>query len=264
MSAVLGRAICIFEAWAYQLYKFALTIFFSIAVCFLVGWERQSSRDVYLDSVTDVRYQREVYEKAVLFLKEQNFSKAYEYFNQCSRDFPFAGVARKSLLMSAFVQYSAGKYQQAASLGEEYITQYPESKNVDYVYYLVGMSYAQMIRDVPYDQRATKLMLQYMSRIVERYTNSPYVKGARFYVTVGRNQLAAKEVEIGRYYLKRGEYVAAIPRFQLVLANYSDAEHAEEAMARLVEAYVALALMDEAREVVSLIQERYPQGYWAR
>ncbi|WP_244464377.1 outer membrane protein assembly factor BamD [Candidatus Liberibacter africanus] len=227
-------------------------------------WSRRYSDDYFLNNIVNIERHNESYENAVQLMKNNDFNGSYKIFSEILRDFSFSNLARKSLLMAAFSQYSAGKYKESATLGEQYLAQYPGSQNIDYVYYLVGMSYANMIRDVHYDQQPARLMLQYMSQIVRQYKDSVYFKGARFYVTVARNQLAAKEMDIGRYYLDNGEYTSSILRFQLVVEQYSDTEQLEEAMVRLVESYFALGLMDEARDMAFLIQEQYPQGYWSQ
>ncbi|ADR52570.1 outer membrane assembly lipoprotein YfiO [Candidatus Liberibacter solanacearum CLso-ZC1] len=247
------------------MYRFVLTIFFISTLSFLASCKHQNqpSQNFIFPSISDKKYQRNLYEKAVELLENKNFEKASKEFYSFSKELPFNDVARKALLMSAFAKYKTKKYLSSASLGEEYIAQYPNSEDIDYVYYLVGMSYAQKIRNVSYDQHPTQSMVQYMSEILEKYPKSPYSKGAQFYLSIGRNQLAGQEMYVGRYYLKNKEYVSAILRFQLVIANYFDTEQVEEAMARLVEAYFMLGLVDEATSMASVIQQKYPKGLWS-
>ncbi|MEG8099041.1 outer membrane protein assembly factor BamD [Candidatus Liberibacter brunswickensis] len=246
------------------MYKFALTIFFTSTLLLLVSCKKQFTDDYSLGAVVNVKYQRDSYERAVRLIKEQDFEQSYKIFIGIVKDLPFSNVSRKALLMAAFSEYSAGKYQNSATIGEQYIDQYSESQDIDYVYYLVGMSYLNLIRDVYYDQRPTYLMLEYMGQIVSKYKNSPYFNGAKFYVSVGRNQLAAKEMEIGIYYMKQEEYESAVLRFQSLISNYSDTEQVEEAMVRLIEAYYSLDLIDEARDMFGAMQKCYPQGYWSK
>ncbi|EMS36010.1 outer membrane protein assembly factor BamD [Candidatus Liberibacter americanus] len=243
------------------MYKLSLNIFLIITIFSLIGCGG------YIDiSKVGISSQPKnvLYSQGLDYLQNRRFSDAYNKFKEISVNFPFSEDGRKALLMSAFVKYSIKEYSKAAAIGKQYIDKYPRYPNIDYVYYLIGVCYANMIRDVSYDQLSSISMIEYMNKIVKEYPGSNYVESARFYIRLGRNQLAAKEMDIGRYYLQNKEYTSAILRFHNVVREYFDTEQIEEALARIIEVYVMMGLVNEASNVSYILQNNYPQGFWCQ
>ncbi len=152
---------------------------------------------------------------------------------------PYSEYARKSMVMGAFTNYRQGNYEEAINAGKRYVQLYPSSEDAAYAQYIVGLSYFRQIRDVTQDQKESRRAIEAMDEVIQRWPDSPYVEDARTKVRFARDQLAGKEMQIGRYYLERREYIAAAKRFRYVVENYSNTRHIEEALARLVEAYYA-------------------------
>ncbi|MBY7649466.1 MAG: outer membrane protein assembly factor BamD [Candidatus Liberibacter europaeus] len=243
------------------MYKFSFTLFFIIIISALVSCKHNidiSKVGISSDS------QELIYDNGIEYLQNKRFREAYTKLHELVENFPFSKGARKALLMSAFAKYRSGQYAEAVSIGKSYLEQYPRHSNNDYVYYLVGLSYANMINNVYYDQRFTILMIENMDNIVKNYPGSPYADKARLYVRLGKNQLAAKEMYLGRYYLKSKEIVSAILRFQYVIKYYYDTEQIEEALARLVEAYLLIGLVEDSWDILYVLQKNYPRGFWCQ
>ncbi|MBA5724292.1 outer membrane protein assembly factor BamD [Candidatus Liberibacter sp.] len=207
---------------------------------------------------------RIVYAQGVQYIQAKKLAQAYKKFQEVIQASPLSELGRKARFMSAFVKYRLQEYSEAADIGRAYILQYSEDRDSDYMHYLVGMCYMNKIRDVPYDQKPAELLIYYMDQLIRKYPDSQYVDRAKSYVLLARNQLAAKEMQIGRYYLEDKECFAAIQRFRVVVESYSDTEQVEEALSRLVEAYLMLGLVNEATDISVVLKKNYPQGFWRK
>ncbi|MBL0849125.1 MAG: outer membrane protein assembly factor BamD [Candidatus Liberibacter ctenarytainae] len=245
------------------MYRFALTLFIVVMVFPMMGCRHQK-----YESISDIGISSQspelTYAEGVKYLQKGLFLQSYKKFQEIVHSSPFSKEARKALFMSAFVKYRNGQYEEAALIGTDYITKYGGSEDIDYMYYLSGICYFEMIRNVSHSQTPARNMVAYMENLVVNYPHSSYAKSAQSYIRIGRNQLAAREMHIGRYYLTQEEYISAITRFQGVVRHYSDTEQAEEALARIIEAYFKVGLIGESREILSLLQKKYPQGYWCQ
>jgi outer membrane protein assembly factor BamD len=139
---------------------------------------------------------------------------------------------------------------------------YPSTDDADYAMYIIGLCYFRQIRDVTQDQKEARQTVQTMQEVVTRWPDSEYVEDAKAKIRFANDQLAGKEMQIGRYYLERREYLAAIKRFRSVVETYSNTRHIEEALARLVEAYYAMGLTDEAQTAAAVLGQNYPDSQW--
>jgi len=195
-------------------------------------------------------------------MERKDWSNAVLLFDEVERQHPYSIWARRSMLMAAYANYQARKYNDAIDVAQRYIALHPGSRSAPYAYYLVGVCHYDQILDVGRDQSETKLALDALRQVVRRYPNSAYARDARLKIDLTMDQLAGKDMTIGRWYLKRGYNLAAISRFHHVIDTYQTTTHTPEALHRLVEAYVRLGVMDEAVQVASVLGYNYPGSQW--
>lgn len=203
-----------------------------------------------------------LYNQGLANLNAGRINEASKKFEAVDRQHPYSEYARKSLVMSAFTNYRQGKYEEAITAGQRYVQLYPSTEDAAYAQYLIGLSYFRQIRDVTQDQRESRRAIEAMEAVVQRWPDSEYVEDANTKIRFARDQLAGKEMQVGRYYLERREYLASIKRFRYVVENYSNTRHIEEALARLVEAYFAMGLASEAQAAAAVLGHNYPESQW--
>jgi len=204
----------------------------------------------------------ELYNKGLAYMNAGKLKDAVKNFDEVDRQHPYSEEARKALIMSAFSSYRRGEYDNTVQTSTRYLTLYPGSQDAAYAQYLLAQSYFARIPDVTRDQTKTQKALDAMQEIVTHYPDSEYVDDARKKILITRDQLAGKEMQIGRYYLERREYVAAINRFKTVATQYQDTREVEEALERLVEANLAMGLVGEAQTAAALLGHNFPDSRW--
>ena len=195
-------------------------------------------------------------------LGRRNYSEAIQGFEEVDRQHPYSEWARRSLLMSAYAQYQQNKYEDAISGAQRFAALYPGNESAVYAYYLISICYFEQIVDVGRDQRMTELALASLNELVQRYPQSEYARDARLKIDMTQDQLAGKEMEIGRYYLREGQQLGAIGRFRRVIDVYQTTTHVPEALHRLVEADLSMGLVDEATKVGAVLGYNYPGSEW--
>ena len=203
-----------------------------------------------------------LYNQGLANLNAGNLKEAGRKFEAVDRQHPYSEFARKSMVMGAFTQYRQGNYDEAINTGKRYVSLYPSSEDAAYAQYIVGLSYFRQIRDVTQDQKESRRAIEAMEEVIQRWPESQYVDDARTKVRFARDQLAGKEMQVGRYYLERREYIAAVKRFRYVVENYSNTRHVEEALARLTETYYAMGLTSEAQTAAAVLGHNYPESQW--
>lgn len=203
-----------------------------------------------------------LYNQGLANLKAGNVGEAQKKFDAIDREHPFSDWARKALVMSTFLKYRSGDYQEAVTTGTRYMNQYPNTADSAYVQYLIGLAYSKQIPDVTQDQRASAQTIEAMQKVVDNYPKSEYVDDAQTKIRFARDQLAGKEMQVGRYYLERKEYLASIQRFRIVVERYPNTNQVEEALARLVEAYYGLGIVQEAQAAAAVLGHNYPDSQW--
>jgi outer membrane protein assembly factor BamD len=204
----------------------------------------------------------QLYNQGLANLNAGRLKEAGRKFDAVDRQHPYSEYSRKSMVMGAFTQYRQGNYDEAINAGKRYVQLYPSSPDAAYAQYIVGLSYFRQIRDVTQDQKESRRAIEAMEEVIQRWPDSEYVEDARTKVRFARDQLAGKEMQIGRYYLERREYIAAVKRFRYVVENYSNTRHVEEALARLTEAYYAMGLTSEAQAAAAVLGTNYPDSQW--
>jgi outer membrane protein assembly factor BamD len=218
-----------------------------------------SKNEVYVEKPVD-----DLYNKAMDALVEENFVTAAKNFDQVESQHPYSVWATKAQLMQVYAQYEAGNYNDAVIAADRFIQLHPGNRDVAYAYYLKAICYYMQIVDVGRDQKLTELALKALDDIVRRFPDSKYARDAKLKLDFTRDHLAGKEMEIGRYYLKRTEYLAAMNRFKRVVDNYQTTTHIPEALERLVECDLALGLTAEAKANAAVLGYNYPGSQWYR
>ncbi len=195
-------------------------------------------------------------------LKKGKPKTAAFLFDEVERLFPYSNVAKDAMLMSAVASYQAQEYDKAVLSAERFIGFYPSDDQTDYARHIVAQSYYEQIVDVGRDQGTTIQAKQALDELIARHPDSKYAKDAVIKRDLTIDQIAGKEMAVGRYYLKNGQYIGAINRFQTVAKNYDTTSHVEEALHRLVEANLALGLVDEAKANAAVLGFNYPGSNW--
>ncbi|WP_274628351.1 outer membrane protein assembly factor BamD [Arvimicrobium flavum] len=223
----------------------------------------QSSDDIDLATyVEQTDPADQLYNEGLANLNAGRLKEAGRKFAAIDRQHPYSEYARKAMVMSAFTNYREGNYEEAINSGKRYVQLYPSSEDAAYAQYIVGLSYFRQIRDVTQDQKESRRAIEAMDEVVQRWPDSEYVDDAQSKIRFARDQLAGKEMQIGRYYLERREYIASIKRFRYVVENYSNTRHVEEALARLTEAYYAMGLAQEAQAAAAVLGQNFPDSQW--
>ncbi|WP_317993477.1 outer membrane protein assembly factor BamD [Bartonella gliris] len=203
-----------------------------------------------------------LYNQALANLDSGRLKEASKKFLTIEKQYAYTDWGRKSLVMGAFTNYRLGKYDDSISMAQRYITLYPGADDSAYAYYIIGLSSFRRIPDVTRDQRDTKRAVAAMQLLVERYPQSEYVQDAKAKIRFGREQLAGKEMQVGRYYEEGRRYLAASRRFRTVVEEYSDTNQIEEALFRLTEVNLALGLISEAQTAAAILGRNYPKSEW--
>ncbi len=220
----------------------------------LAGCAGGRSNERPLDSYTA----EEIFKKGELELETGKRPKdALVYFQEVERLYPYTEYAKRALIMQAYAHHKAKDYPEARDAAQRFLDFYPGDEDAPYALYLMALSYYDQIDDVGRDQGITFQALSGMRDVIETYPDSEYARSAILKFDLAFDQLAAKEMEVGRYYLKRGHYTAAINRFRTVVADFQTTTHTAEALHRLVECYLALGLTDEAQTAGAILGHNY-------
>lgn len=195
-------------------------------------------------------------------LDEGNLTIAAGLFDEVERQHPYSPWARRAQLMSAFTNYLAGDYNAAIQTAQRFLSIHPGNKDAPYAYYLISLSYYEQISDVDRDQKITGQALTALQELQRRYPNTAYAADARLKIDLVNDHLAGKEMEIGRFYQKSGQWLAAQMRFQIVVDKYQTTSHAAEALYRLTETSLALGLKGEANKYAAVLGANYPGSEW--
>lgn len=218
--------------------------------------------DTYKPEIVPVTPAEELYNEGLAKNAKGDFEGAYKAFDTINRQNPGTQWAQKSLIMQTYAAYEGGRYDDSANSATRYISLYPNSQDAAYAQYLLAMSYYKQVPDVTRDQAATQKAVAAFEVLIQRYPRSEYTADAKFKVQVVRDQLAGHEMEIGRFYLKKRNYTAAINRFREVVARYQTTREVEEALMRLTEAYTALGIMNEAQTAAAVLGHNFPDSQW--
>jgi outer membrane protein assembly factor BamD len=204
-----------------------------------------------------------LYNEGLYLLNAKNDAKtAAKRFEEVDRQHPYSEWARKSLIMSAYAYYQMQSYDDSITAAKRFLQLHPGSPDAAYAQYLVGASYFDRIRDISRDQDTTDKAIAALDEVVRKYPTSEYAVAAKRKIDVARDQLAGKEMLVGRYYMNRRDFTGAINRFKLVVTRYQTTRHVEEALLRLTEAYLSLGIVGEAQTSAAVLGHNFPDSRW--
>jgi outer membrane protein assembly factor BamD len=195
-------------------------------------------------------------------LDHREWMPAVDYFREVERQHPYSEWSRRAILMTAFAHYENGDYAEAVGDSDRFISLYPGNSGAAYAYYLKAVCYFEQIIDVGRDQASTEQALAALKEVVRRFPRSEYASDARLKIDMVNDQLAGKEMNIGRFYQANGQPVAAMSRFKTVLDRYQTTSHTPEALYRLVALDVSLGLMNEAQRNAAVLGANFPGDRW--
>ena len=204
----------------------------------------------------------QIYDKAWKLIDEDDWVNAAKQFAEVERQHPYSVWARRAMLMSAYCYYEANHYSEAISTADDYISLHPGSKEVAYAFYLKSISLYEQIVDVGRDQTNTEQALVALQDVVQRFPDTEYARDATLKIDLTLDHLAGKEMEVGRYYLMRRDYIGAINRFKVVVEQYQRTSQIAEALERLTEAYYAMGIYSEAQTAAAVLGANYPGSMW--
>ena len=204
----------------------------------------------------------ELYNAGLEKLKAGSYKSAAKSFAEVERQHPYSKWATKALLMQAFANYQRNAYDDAINAAERFITLHPGHKDTAYAYYLTAISQYEQINDVRRDQSRTQKALEALEEVTRRFPQTPYAVDAAKKSLLAKDHLAAKEMEVGRYYLNKGSYLAGINRFKKVVTDYQTTSQVPEALYRLAEGYMALGVVSEAQTAAAVLGQNFPNSQW--
>jgi outer membrane protein assembly factor BamD len=203
-----------------------------------------------------------MYADADALMTKGKFEEAAKKFEDVDREHPYSPEARRAIVMSAYAYYKAGKLPEAIASAERYTTMHPGTKEAPFAHYIVASAYFDQIHEANRDQETTRKALAELKTLKSRYPESKYAQEADNRIRLCQDTLAAQEMEIGRYYMKRQDYVAAINRFKTVVSDYQTTAHVEEALYRLTGAYLSLGITTEAQSAAAVLGHNFPNSSW--
>lgn len=235
---------------------------FSVAGCETVSsfnpfGDKGPQSDIGKDEKADV-----LFNDGLARLEARDYGGAAKKFGELDKQYPYSQWSRRALLLSTFANYEGGLYPDAINTGRRYVQLYPASPDTPYAQYLVGMSYHNQILDISRDQERAEKTVATMEDLVRKWPTSEYAKDARERIRIAKDQLAGKEMEVGRYYLEKRNFTGAINRFREVIVKYQTTRHVEEALSRLTEAYLGLGIVNEAQTAAAVLGHNFPDSQW--
>ena len=203
-----------------------------------------------------------LYNDGLAAVDAHDYEKAVKAFKDINKVYPYSQWSKKALLLETFSHYSAREFEEASASGRRFLQLYPADADAAYAAYLIANSYYDAVLDVSRDQERAEKALVAFIEVVQRWPKSEYASDAKFKIGVLRDQLAGREMEVGRFYLLKRNYTAAINRFRVVVSQYQTTNQIEEALARLSEAYLALGIVNEAETAASILGHNFPDSQW--
>jgi outer membrane protein assembly factor BamD len=223
------------------------------------AWDKMFNKEeTFVDQPADKLYNEGLF----LLNNKHEVTDAAKRFEEVDRQHPYSEWARKSLLMSAYAYYEARDYENCIGAASRYITLHPGNPDAAYAQYLIAVSNFDQIPDISRDQGRTEKAINSLEEVVRKYPNSEYATAARRKLESARDQLAGKEMDIGRYYMDKRDFAGAINRFKMVVTQYQRTRHVEEALERLTEAYMALGIVGEAQTAAAVLGHNFPDSKW--
>jgi len=212
--------------------------------------------------VSEDKAAEEIFNSGERELLRRRYDDAAEKFKEVERLYPYSDWAKRALIMQVYSFHKDKEYENVVSAANRFIEFHPKDKDIPYAYYLIGLSYYDQVLAIGRDQKLTQEALKIFELIIDEYSDSEYASSSQIKFDFLKNQLASKEMEVGRYYLKRSHYVSAINRFRGIIEDFSTTSQVPEALHRLVEAYLSLGLTDEAQTAGAILGYNYKSSEW--
>ncbi len=203
-----------------------------------------------------------LYNQGLARLEKKDYGAAAKSFAELDKQYPYSAWTKKALILQTFSHYEGGDYDDAIGSGRRFVQLFPTDNDAAYAQYMVGMSYYRQIPDITRDQERSEKALIALDEVYRRWPQSEYASDARQRALTARDQLAGKEMEVGRYYLKQRNYTGAVNRFREVLVRYQTTRHVEEALMRIAEAYMSLGVVEEAETAAAVLGHNFPDSPW--
>jgi len=203
-----------------------------------------------------------LYNAAKQRLDQGRYGEAAIIFDEVERQHPYSPWARRAQLMSAFSYYGARAYTEAIQSAQRFLSIHPGNRDAPYAYYLIALCYYEQIGDVTRDQKITQQARDALGELIRRFPSSRYAADARLKLDLVNDHLAGKEMEVGRFYERRRQWIAATMRFRKVIDDYQTTTHTPEALERLVECYLSLGMLEEAKRAAAVLNNNYPGSQW--
>lgn len=205
-----------------------------------------------------------MYADADSLMNRGKFDDAARKFEDLDRSHPYSPEARRAIVLAAYAYYKAGKTPEAIASAERYAVMHPGTKDAPLAHHIIASAYFDDMKTAERDQTATRKALEQLKILQSRYPDSTYARDATNRIRIAEDNLAASEMEVGRYYMKEKNFVAAINRFKVVVSDYQTTAHVEEALMRLTECYMALGITNEAQTAVAVLGHNFPESKWYR
>ena len=212
--------------------------------------------------VSEDKAAEEIFNSGERELIRRRYNDAAEKFKEVERLYPYSDWAKRALIMQVYSFHKDKEYENVVSAANRFIEFHPKDKDIPYAYYLIGLSYYDQVLAIGRDQKLTQEALKIFELIIKEYPDSEYASSSQIKFDFLKNQLASKEMEVGRYYLKRSHYVSAINRFRGIIEDFSTTSQVPEALHRLVEAYLSLGLTEEAQTAGAILGYNYKSNEW--
>ncbi len=241
-------------------FRFFIYLLCIVAACAALGAcspNKKKAKFAYVERPVET-----LYAQAKRELERKRFDEAIGYFEEVERQHPYSAWARRAMLMKAFAYYQGNDYEEALEALDQFIGLHPGNKDAPYAYYLRAICHYERIRDVGRDQDYTNNAVAALTDVVRRFPDTEYARDARLKLDLTNDHLAGKEMYVGRFYLKNNKHIAAINRFKKVIEQYQTTSHVPEALHRLVEAYIEIGVIEEARAAGAVLGYNYPGSPW--
>jgi outer membrane protein assembly factor BamD len=204
----------------------------------------------------------QIYNDGLARIQKRDFEGAAAKFSSLDKQYPYSEWARKGLIMEVYANYEGGLYEEAITAAKRYLQSHSNTSDAAYAQYLMASSYYDQIPDITRDQEKSERAVLALQDLIQRYPSSEYVADAKKKIQIASDQLAGKEMEVGRFYLQKRNYSGAINRFRNVVSRYQTTRHVEEALERLTEAYMAMGIVAEAQTAAAVLGHNFPDSPW--
>ena len=196
------------------------------------------------------------------YMKQKNFLLAAESYEEIDKQHPYSKVAKKSKIMAAYAYYLNQNYEESIFAIDRFINLHPADTSMPYALYLKGLCYFERIHNVSLDQSSSDNTKKIFEELIKKFPNSIYSKDAKKKILIANDQLAAKEMDVGRYYQKKDRHLAAIERFKVIINKYNTTAQTPEALYRLTESYLSLGIIEEAKKTTAVLSYNFKESTW--